>query len=67
MEASIFILFSIWGSLRADWRPDEELVLQFAVQQIGLDIYALEVNRLSRELEREKLKTGVLEEILNKQ
>ena len=51
----------------ADWRPDEELVLQFAVQQIGLDIYALEVNRLSRELEREKLKTGVLEEILNKQ
>jgi hypothetical protein len=51
----------------SDWRPDEELVLQFAVQQIGLDIYALEVNRLSRELEREKLKTDVLEGILKKQ
>ena len=51
----------------SDWRPDEELVLQFAVQQIGLDIYALEVSRLSRELEREKLKTDVLEEILKKQ
>jgi hypothetical protein len=51
----------------SDWRPDEELVLQFAVQQIGLDIYALEVDRLSRELEREKLKTDVLEEILKKQ
>lgn len=51
----------------SDWRPDEELVLQFAVQQIGLDIYALEVDRLSRELEREKLKTDVLEGILKKQ
>jgi hypothetical protein len=61
------LLGFVWIGSKSDgenWRPDEESVLSFAVQQIGLDRYALEVSRLSKELEREKMTTDVLKDIL---
>ena len=61
------LLGFVWIGSKSDgenWRPDEESVLSFAVQQIGLDRYALEVSRLSKELEREKMTTDLLKDIL---
>ena len=61
------LLGFVWIGSKSDgenWRPDEESVLFFAVQQIGLDRYALEVSRLSKELEREKMTTDLLKEII---
>ena len=61
------LLGFVWIGSKSDgenWRPDEESVLSFAVQQIGLDRYALEVSRLSKELEREKMTTNLLKDIL---
>jgi len=61
------LLGFVWIGSKSDgenWRPDEESVLFFAVQQIGLNRYALEVSRLSKELEREKMRTDVLESII---
>jgi hypothetical protein len=62
------LLGFVWIGSKSDgenWRPDEESVLSFAVQQIGLDRYALEVSRLSKELEREKMTTDLLKGIIN--
>lgn len=61
------LLGFVWVGTKTDgenWRPDEESVLSFAVQQIGLDRYALEVSRLSKELEREKMTTDLLKDII---
>jgi len=61
------LLGFVWIGSKTDgenWRPDEESVLFFAVQQIGLDRYALEVSRLSKELEREKMTTDLLKDII---
>jgi len=61
------LLGFVWIGSKSDgenWRPDEESVLFFAVQQIGLDRYALEVSRLSKELEREKMTTDLLKDII---
>jgi hypothetical protein len=61
------LLGFVWVGTKTDsenWRPDEESVLSFAVQQIGLDRYALKVSRLSKELEREKMTTDLLKDFI---